>query len=470
MRLFEFFLILAGTVYLLDSILIKTARKSMMYAYLGFASVITVLHLILEKGRWPMIPGYLMILFLVIRSIIIIIKPSQKKKRSRILSKIAITVSAVIYALFALVSPFLIPVFSFPEPKSDTIIGSIARCLTDTSRVDSPFSEKNRKLMIQIWYPAKKEQGLKRMDYYPYPGMTEAFAEMAGYPGFFFSSMKLVKTNSYIDAEPSNKEKSYPVIILSHGYRDTRFDYTFLTEELVRHGFIVIGIDHTHYTSSTVFPDGVMTKVDVSWEAITKDIAAQTAQNDIWVKDAEFVINQIESMNKNDSVLKGKFDINRLGYIGHSFGGATALRTSLADKRIKAAIDLDGYIPGYKNEPLKIPVMIMEHDPATDNTIPGTKDYIDMQNSRDSMRQTYEHAMNSAFILQIKKTVHLSYSDVAMLMRAFQLNLTSPKRCYRVIDDYALSFFNRYLNNKDDGLLNGASSMYPEVELTYNSK
>jgi len=66
MRFFEVLLVLIGTVFLFDFIFIKSTRKPVLYLYLGVCSLLTVLHLVFETGRWPMIPAYVITLFMVL--------------------------------------------------------------------------------------------------------------------------------------------------------------------------------------------------------------------------------------------------------------------------------------------------------------------------------------------------------------------------------------------------------------------
>lgn len=466
MRLLELLLVIFGVIGLFDIIFLRTWNRSVLYFYSGMSALLLILQLLLEKYRWQMIPAYILILFVMLVCIKAAFKPSGKQKKPGLILKILYSILALAYVFTMVLFPVMLPVFSFENPKPAYVIGSTARYIKDDTRKDEPFSESSRELMIQIWYPAVKSGNLQRMSYYPYAGMSEAFAKVAGYPEYFFTNLDLVKTNSFMDAGISGSQEKYPVLLFSHGYSSNRFDNTSQIEEMVRNGYIVVGIDHTHYSSSTVFPDGRMTKVDV--EDLNNNLSLVDKAANIYIQDAEAIIDRLDSINKDDPLLAGRLDLEKLGYFGHSLGGATALRTLIMDDRVKAAINMDGYIAGYAGETVNKPYMIMMHDPGMDKYSPGSAKEASIKVYNDSIDSFYANSKNAAYIMQIKKSVHLSFTDISIQTRVFNLNLTTPKRCFSIINDYTASFFDKYLKNSDDGLLDGVVSKYPEVVFKSN--
>lgn len=462
MRTFELLTIVICLVYLVDYIYTKTSKKIIQLTYVCITAILVILHMFLEYYRWQMIPAYLMVVFLNITCIRSIVRPIKERKKTKLFAKIICSVFTLVYAAIAILLPAILPVFSFDNPKPDYIIGSTSRHLIDASREDLPFSRSKRELMVQIWYPAEKSNNLKRVPYYPHPVMSEALAEMAGLPKFFFNNINLVKTNSYLNVNPSYNSGKYPVILYSHGFGSNRFNNTFLVEELVRHGYIVVGIDHTHYTSTTVFPDERVTKVDVSEKSIINNFNSEIQ---VWVEDAQFVINELERINREDPVFSGKFDLEKLGYFGHSVGGATAQYAIMKDERIKAAINMDGYIPGYNAGSVGKPFMMMMHDPGMDNFKPGSDNYKMMLDYYDFIKTINDTALDSTYLLQIKNSVHFSFTDSSILTRMLFPTSIAPKRCFTIINSYTISFFDKFIKNEDNGLLNSPSSKYCEAIL-----
>ena len=60
------------------------------------------------------------------------------------------------------------------------------------------------------------------------------------------------------------------------------------------------------------------------------------------VEDVSFVLDKLYSANTNDPLLAGKMDMEHIGIFGHSIGGVAAAQAALKDKRIRAAVNLDG--------------------------------------------------------------------------------------------------------------------------------
>ena len=65
---------------------------------------------------------------------------------------------------------------------------------------------------------------------------------------------------------------------------------------------------------------------------------------DVRVADAKFVLDQVAGLDvlAPDSVLAGHLDLQRVAMVGHSLGGAAAVRMLAEDDRIDAAVNIDG--------------------------------------------------------------------------------------------------------------------------------
>jgi pimeloyl-ACP methyl ester carboxylesterase len=64
----------------------------------------------------------------------------------------------------------------------------------------------------------------------------------------------------------------------------------------------------------------------------------------MWTADTRFVVDQLYRLNAADRSgrFTGRLDLDRLGMVGHSLGGATALQFCHEDSRCKAGINVDG--------------------------------------------------------------------------------------------------------------------------------
>jgi hypothetical protein len=129
----------------------------------------------------------------------------------------------------------------------------------DTSRPELFTTDPNdhRELMAQVWYPAKPEPLARRAPYIQDADVvTPALALLTHFPGFLFSHFKYVTTNAVASAPIPDSSSSYPVLIYLTGLDGFRAVSTFQIEELVSHGYIVVGLDQPGAVAMVRFPDG----------------------------------------------------------------------------------------------------------------------------------------------------------------------------------------------------------------------
>lgn len=62
---------------------------------------------------------------------------------------------------------------------------------------------------------------------------------------------------------------------------------------------------------------------------------------DVRKNDILFALNQLEKLNNEDDVIKNKLNLQQIGIIGHSLGGAAVFKVTQCDSRIKATVLFD---------------------------------------------------------------------------------------------------------------------------------
>lgn len=136
-----------------------------------------------------------------------------------------------------------------------------------------------------------------------------------------------------------------PVLLFSHGLGGSREGNPYLGQHWSARGYVVVFLQHAG-------SDAAVWKDAAPLERITALRQAATLQNTLLrFKDVSVVIDQLERWNKaEDSPLKGRLDLARLGMSGHSFGAVTTQGVSgqrtprgeafFTDKRIKAALPM----------------------------------------------------------------------------------------------------------------------------------
>jgi predicted dienelactone hydrolase len=136
-----------------------------------------------------------------------------------------------------------------------------------------------------------------------------------------------------------------PVILFSHGLGGSREGSSYLGKHWAARGYICIFIQHPG-SDEAVWKDKPKL---LRKNAMRK--AANVENFLLRIKDVSFVIDKLEELNKDkNSNYFGKFDLNRIGMSGHSFGARTTQavcgevfkngKISYVDKRIKAAIPM----------------------------------------------------------------------------------------------------------------------------------
>jgi dienelactone hydrolase len=126
------------------------------------------------------------------------------------------------------------------------------------------------------------------------------------------------------------KPGTYPLIIFSHASGGHRRAATFLSTHLSSHGYVVAALDH----SEVVAPELIRREgeTDEQKSARVESVIANR------VPDVRFLIDHLLSSVALDS--DTKFDPARIGIVGHSLGGWTALATTAVESRIRAAVVL----------------------------------------------------------------------------------------------------------------------------------
>jgi len=160
----------------------------------------------------------------------------------------------------------------------------------------------DRPLTLEIWYPAMIPDGKQERTVY----------EMA-LPGDSSASSTEPKTFAVLgkalrDAPPIHG-KSFPLVIVSHGYPGSRIFLSYLTENLASKGYVVVAIDHTDSVTGAVrpFPSTLLNRAS----------------------DQLFTIVAVEQMAKrSDHFLNGIVDDARVAIVGYSMGGYGALASA----------------------------------------------------------------------------------------------------------------------------------------------
>jgi pimeloyl-ACP methyl ester carboxylesterase len=463
MRTFEMLLLLVTAGALLRPFLGRFRKITESASYIVIALVVMTAHLILEGARWQMVPVYTLITFFTIQ---------WQVQRSRPQKKEAPPVWYGIVGLLVLLV-ILIPLIVFPLPKlidpsGMHSVGTVSLYFRDDSREEiySETAGMKRELNVQVWYPTEENE---QSELAPY--MTDlhlsapAFARFLGLPSFVLNHIKLIDTHSFLDAPVAEDGAPYPVLIFSHGWGGTRTQSTYLMEELASHGYVVVAIDHTYGALVTVFPDDrvVLQKSEIleGQDPEEYDLSDNPLLS-VWSADVSFILDQLEMMNAedNESIFKNRLDLKRVGILGHSTGGGNTVQVCSQDPRCKVGFVMDAWLMPVSAEALESvmsqPFMFL-----------WSEDWGSDEN-KDRFNKLYTKWEEDAFNLEIAGTRHYDFSDLPLLSPLSPwIGLKGPidgQRVLRIINAYAVAYFDAYFKGVDSLLLEGESMEYPEVK------
>ena len=364
----------------------------------------------------------------------------------------------------------VIPPTPFIAPTGPYGVGTRDYFWVDDTRPElfTKDSTDKRHLMVQVWYPADIARGTAPARYVRNP---IEFANPAE-----FKPVLHVITNAVLDAPVAKAERKYPVLLYNHGGGWNRFSATFTVEQLASHGYVVVSVEHPGFSKIALFPDGYRFAADTLQfkpSGIRKDdVAASWAWLDAvvftsWMKDATFALDKIEAMNRDPaSPLVGRLDLDHIGALGWSFGGAAAIELSRSDPRIKAAVDHDGQLFGAVRDVGTSRPLMQLHN--TSNPLAGLTgaDAAVMKEAFDRVRgwdrAVKEKSSNDWYDIEIAGTTHGSFSDL-MLFFPSAPGQIDPLRAHEIINVYTLAFFDRYLRGKPSALLAAPSPLFPEA-------
>ncbi|MBC7811471.1 MAG: hypothetical protein H7175_10000, partial [Burkholderiales bacterium] len=354
MRPLEWFFSLSFIPILLIPFIPQTWRRRGLIA----AALVLVLaggvHLIFEGWRIQMIPLYFLAALVLLSRLPALLGRDGRVRRKR--GMLTSIVNTMLLMLGVLLAGWLLPVVKLPEPTGPYPVGIVDRELVDEAR--------GRRLMVSVWYPAAQSGTPAPMTHYP-DEVTTALGNLSGLPGVLLQHLRYFMLTASEDAPMLVDDTPFPVLVFSHGLVGLRLQNSSTLQDLASWGYVVVAIDHTDAAAVTVFPDGEAVFYDLERFGIPSDVEPDVTVMDervfpVWVADQRFVYDTLETWAESDPLLADKLDMTRIGSLGHSFGGATALEVCRIDTRCQAAVNIDGGLYGdIVTQPAVSPLMLM---------------------------------------------------------------------------------------------------------------
>ena len=461
---------------------------------------LTVLLVLLGSHRWQMVPVMVAAVVLCLVAVVCRLRDPREHESPRPRARRILKALGVVFA-FALLSiasliPILLPVFTLPEPTGPYSVGTQIFRFIDKSRLDTRFAdpEDHRQISIQAWYPSERVATAKTIPYLTRDAAVCWANSWGIQPSFLLTHFPLVKTNSYLNVEPMMSAGPFPVVLFSPS--GSISINTSLFEELASHGYVVLSIGHPHWfpylldeTAQAVCSESEDPYYEMLWreesldaanevkEALTiarwpeEKMALQKELNAImplevedvrwWAEDYDSAIREIEEMNRGSGLLAGVFDLDRVGVMGFSKGGAAAGLFCASDLRCRAGGNLGGFMLGEIVERrITQPFLFMEHVEAWCEECLPVNEHVFMNSE------------STAYMVRIRNAKHYNFTDLSLagpFMQLVGLNGSIDGREFvKIQNEYVLAFFNKHLRNVDTPLL--GDSALDNGQVMYKSR
>jgi hypothetical protein len=247
----------------------------------------------------------------------------------------------------------------------------------------------------------------------------------------------------------------HPTLVFAPGLGLSAADYTSLLEDLASFGYVVAGIDPTYSTDVVLSGDRVVPSINKA-----RDNADYSQLVSLWAADIRFVATMLTTLSRDSgSPFGGHVDVQRIGFFGHSAGGAAATEACRMDESCVAAVDMDGDLAGDVAQlGLGKPFLFIGHDGATSSSA-----------LRSELRGVMRDApQENGIIIEIRHTQHEDFTDRAAYFNFLgsQLGFLGSIDGFRALEitrRYLRAAFGAWLLQRPDDVLIYSSAAYPEV-------
>lgn len=274
---------------------------------------------------------------------------------------------------------------------------------------------------------------------------------------------------------PQGSPQPAPVVVISHGLGSDRISFQYLAKHLASYGFAVAVPEHSGSNAQQI-------QNLVTGRASEVAEPAEFVNRPLDIKD---LLDYLTKLSTTDPAYQGQLDLQRVGIIGQSFGGYTALtlagaainfaqldkdcqrenetwnlslllqcrargldrnQYNFADPRIKAAIAINPIVSSILGETnlskIQIPVMV----------IAGSADTVAPAFLEQIQPFTWLTSLNKYLVLMINGT-HFSTieeSPQSLFLPPAEAIGPEPALARRYVNGLSLAFMESYLNNKSN--------------------
>ena len=416
----------------------KTWRRDRLVIRAAEVLTIVLLYIFSAAQKWRFVPVLVFLAILLV--IAALAMPAKRNQESRPKKPGAAVASCVLCILFfglLLVPAFVFTGYSGLPVSGQHRVGESSAILIDSSRTD-PFEQDG--------------------------------------------SFREVPVHFYFPADAAGGER-FPLVVFSHGAFGYYQSNTSTYMELASNGYVVAALDHPHHAFFTQDTDGKTVLADMDFISTAMNLNSmddrevQYALYRDWMAlrtaDMNFAVDEIKTAAQTGAAdeswyisekdggaiqtVLGMTDVSRIGLMGHSMGGATAVQLGRERSDIAAVIDLDGTMLGeyvgvengemlVRDDPYTVPVLDLNNWESYNNN----EEYIARGFPYPNV-EVVGHAAEG-FSVGIRDSRHMDFTDLPLLSPFLGKMLGSGERSTEetmtIVNSLVLSFFNCYLKGE----------------------
>ncbi|MFI9049209.1 alpha/beta hydrolase family protein [Streptomyces sp. NPDC053427] len=323
-----------------------------------------------------------------------------------------------------------------PAPTGPHPVGATALYLVDRSRRDPWEKIAVREVMVTVFYPARSVRG------YPVaPQMTRGAAAVFGQLDAAVhhlprTGVDWAATLTHARTDAPAQAGRRPVLLYSPGGGDARTLGTGVAEELASRGYAVVTIDHPGDAGEVDFPVARAGRERVRATVFRGDPRADPRRFrtmiDTRIADIRFVLGQLAAVaaGRNPDAtgralpkgLGSALDLRRVGVYGHSAGGTAAAEALYEDRRIGAAVNLEGYLDRPPERPGAEGALypVARHGVDRPLLLVGSEHFPRSKERDRSWSALLAHSRGRAQRRRIDNAAHWVFSDYAALAPRLQ--------------------------------------------------
>lgn len=355
--------------------------------------------LLIEGLRWQLVPFQVAAVAVAAAAALRHWRPGHFGRWRRVVGRSVLVVVLAVGGLLVLLTA-VVP--ALPKPTGPHRVGSEIFRWTDSQRPETLTANAfdRRQVIAQAWYPTDATSG-RAVPYFEAQGRLPG--PVGGIPSFMFGSFGSVATHATFGVAASAAQQTWPVLLFSPGLANPRELYTALCVDLASRGYVVVAMSAPYESGVSVLTGGAVVGQTVQPD-VTGPPPHPAVQRliDIRTADSSFVLDQLRQLAQlaPNSPLVGHLDLNHVGIVGHSIGGATAVQVMAGDPRFKVGVDLDGKLFGAEPDArLDRPFLWIQS---------GATPTAEYTQGRDRL---FNGLRDGGALVTIRGSIHMSFTD-----------------------------------------------------------